>query len=59
MKEHLDGYDGHSLRAHAFFPEELDELGLFDLDPADPASINRIKDEAPDIRQNAKPVSFL
>ena len=59
LKENLLGYDGHSLRAHAFFPEELEEAGLGDIDPDNPDSINRIVDEASMIRQNAKPVSFL
>lgn len=47
----------HSLRAYAFFKEEIEEL-LGPLDPTDPASINRIKDEAKDYRQLAKPISF-
>ena len=59
LKENLEGFDSHSLRCHAFFPDELAERGLGDLDSNDPASINRIKDEASDLRQNAKPVSFL
>lgn len=47
------GMDGHSLRALAFFPEELPEL-----DKSDPEQVNRIKDEYPAIRQKAKAPSF-
>ena len=59
LKENLLGFDGHSLRALAFFPDELEEAGLGDIDHDDPDSVNRIKNEASDLRQNAKPVSFL
>ena len=59
LKEVLGGFDGHSLRALAFFPEELAELGLGDLDFDDPESVNRIQTEAESIRSNAKPISFL
>ena len=48
----------HSLRAAAFFKEELEERGIF-IDINDAASVNRIKEEAKDLRQNAKPISFL
>jgi DNA polymerase-1 len=58
LDELINGYDGHSLRAYAFFKEELEERGLV-LDPTDPQSINRIQQEAKDLRQNAKPISFL
>lgn len=57
-KEFLQGFDGHALRCHAFFPEELEDLGLF-LNPEDPKSINRIKEEASTLRDKSKPVSFL
>jgi DNA polymerase-1 len=58
LKEFSDGYDGHSLRCSVFFKEELEERGLF-LDPTDPSSINRIKEEASDLRDDSKPISFL
>jgi len=58
LDELVNGYDGHSLRAYAFFKDELEERGLM-LDPTDPQSINRIQHEAKDLRQNAKPISFL
>jgi DNA polymerase-1 len=57
-KEFLEGYDGHSLRCFAFFPEELQNIGL-DLDPTDPNSINRIQTEAKELRNKSKPISFL
>lgn len=57
-KEFLQDFDGHSLRCHAFFPEELEEIGLI-LDPSDPKSINRIKSEADALRNKSKPISFL
>lgn len=57
-KEFLQDFDGHSLRCNAFFPEELEALGLV-LDPNEPKSINRIKDEAEALRNKSKPISFL
>jgi len=56
--EFLQGFDGHSLRAYAFFKEEIDEALGEELDPTDPASINRIKDELPKIRGKSKSPSF-
>ena len=56
--EFLQGFDGHSLRAYAFFKEEIDEALGEELDPTDPASINRIKDELPEIRAKSKSPSF-
>ena len=58
QKEFLEGYDGHSLRAYAFFKEEIDEALGEELDIDDPASINRIKEELPDIRAKSKSPSF-
>lgn len=58
-KEFTRGFDGHSLRCHAFFGDELKEHLDMDLDPEDPESINRIQDEAPYWRQASKPVGFL
>jgi len=41
----------------AMFREELEERGLF-IDMNDPKSINRIKDEAPDLRNGSKKFTF-
>ena len=53
-KEFLEGFDGHSVRALAFFPDDLP-----DLDPEDVEQVNSIERDYPEIRQNAKPISFL
>lgn len=57
--ELLKGLDGHSVRTYAFFPDELEELGLGDLDPSEASSINRIQTEAKELRQASKPIGFL
>ena len=57
-KEFLEGYDGHSLRAYSFFKDEIDEMLGEELDVNDPRSINRIKDECPNIRAKSKSPSF-
>ena len=57
-KEFLEGFDGHSLRAYAFFKDEVDELLGEELDPSSPESINRIKHELPEIRGKSKSPSF-
>ena len=44
----------HSLRAYAFFKDEIDEMLGEELDVTDPKSINRIKEECPDIRAKSK-----
>lgn len=44
---------GHSLRALAFFPEELPEIDINDVD-----AVNSIKKDFPEIRQKAKAPSF-
>jgi DNA polymerase-1 len=41
----------------AMFREELEERGIF-IDMEDPVSINRIKDEAPDLRNGSKRYTF-
>ncbi len=48
----------HSLRAYAFFKDEIDEALGESLDVTDPKSINRIKDELPEIRAKSKSPSF-
>ena len=55
--EFTDNVDGHAMRASAFFKEELEERGVF-VDMSDPKSINRVKEEAPDLRNMAKGPSF-
>lgn len=55
--EFTKGVDGHSMRAAAFFKEELEERDIF-IDMQDAYSINRVKDEAPDIRGLSKGPSF-
>ncbi len=57
IKEFAQGFDGHSLRAYAFFRKNIHpELQQFD--PDDPDSINRIKAEYPVFRGEAKAPSF-
>lgn len=51
--EFSKGIDGHSLRALAFFPEELPEVNMEDVE-----EVNQIKKDYPDIRQRAKAPSF-
>lgn len=56
-KEFSQGFDGHSLRAHAFYsPRIHPELRKYD--PNDPVSINLIATEHPKWRQDAKTPSF-
>ena len=49
-----DGYDGHSLRAHAYYGEEMP-----DIDPNSVASINSISKLYPNQRQDSKTPTFL
>lgn len=58
LKEVMDGYEGHSLRASFYFKDELEDRGIF-IDPEDKDSVNRVKDEAGDLRQKSKGVTFL
>ena len=51
--EFSKGLCGHALRALAFFPEELPELDMNDVD-----GVNSIKTLYPEIRQKAKAPSF-
>ena len=48
-----DGYDGHCLRAHAYFSEQMP-----DIDPLSVDSINSIEDKYPDLRQMSKAPTF-
>jgi DNA polymerase-1 len=57
LRVFTDGIDGHSLNAYAYFKDKLEERGIIiDIDSA--KSINRIKTEAPDLRQLGKSVTF-
>ena len=49
-----DGYDGHCLRAHAYFGQYMP-----DIDPNSVESINSIEDKYPDFRQDSKAPTFL
>jgi len=52
LKVYTDGYDGHCLRAFAYFPDRLPGI----IDTVD--SINSIKKKFPDIRQLSKTPTF-
>lgn len=52
LKVYTDGYDGHSLRAFAYFPERLP--GIVDT----VESINSISKLFPDVRQDSKSPTF-
>lgn len=54
LKVYTDGYDGHSLRAHAYFGEEMP-----DIDPNSVESINSIQDKYGSYRQDSKVPTFL
>jgi len=58
LKEVLDGYEGHSLRASVYFKDELEERGIF-INPDDKESVNRVQNEAADLRQKSKSITFL
>ncbi|QIG68799.1 DNA polymerase I protein [Rhizobium phage RHph_Y2_6] len=53
LKVYTDGYDGHCLRAHAYFGDRMP-----DIDPSSVESINSIKDKYPAERQNSKVPTF-
>lgn len=53
LKVYTDGYDGHCLRAYAYFPEEMP-----DIDPNDVASINSIEKLHKTLRQDSKAPTF-
>lgn len=48
----IDGYDGHSLRAYSYFPDDLNGV----LNSVD--GINSIEDDYPDLRQASKGPTF-
>ena len=53
LKVYTDKFEGHCLRAFTYFPERLPGV----VDTVD--SINSIKGDFPDVRQDSKPVTFL
>jgi DNA polymerase-1 len=51
------GIDGHCLNAYAYFKDECKARG-YEYDIEDPSSINKLKKECPDLRQDSKPYTF-
>jgi DNA polymerase-1 len=58
LKIYLDGFDGHSLRAAAYFKDELEAEGIF-IDMADPDSVNQLKKTDHPFRKDSKAPTFL
>jgi DNA polymerase I len=54
IKVYTDGFDGHSLRAHSYFGDQMP-----DIDPSSVQSINSIKKLYPGFRQESKTPTFL
>lgn len=54
LKVYTDGYDGHCLRAYAYFSEQMPNI-----DPNSVSSINSIADLYPEWRQKSKNPTFL
>lgn len=54
LKVYTDGFDGHCLRAHSYFGDQMSN----NINPEDPASINSIKDMYPQLRQDSKMPTF-
>jgi DNA polymerase-1 len=53
LKVYIDGYDGHSLRAYAYFGDNMP-----DIDPNSVESINSIQDRYKPYRQDSKAPTF-
>lgn len=53
LKVYTDGYDGHCLRAQAYFGDQMP-----DIDPDSVVSINSIEKKYPELRQNSKIPTF-
>ena len=53
IKVYTDGFDGHSMRAHRYFADQMP-----DIDPEDVNSVNSIADKYPELRQKSKPPTF-
>lgn len=61
LKIYTDGYDGHCLRAFAYFGSQMSDIGLaLDQNPSSdhPAIINSIETKYPDFRQDSKSPTF-
>lgn len=54
LKVYTDGYDGHSLRAYAYFTDQMP-----DIDPSSVESINSIQEKYKPLRQESKVPTFL
>lgn len=54
IKVYTDGYDGHSLRAHSYFGDQMP-----DIDPGSVDSINSIGARYKSLRQDSKTPTFL
>jgi len=54
LKVYLDGFDSHSLRAHAYFSDQMP-----DIDPTTVSGINSIKKKYPELRDSSKGPTFL
>lgn len=52
------GFDGHALRAAAYFKDALETEGVF-IDMADPKSVNQLKKNNHPLRQESKAPTFL
>jgi DNA polymerase-1 len=53
LKVYIDGYDGHCLRAYAYFGDQMP-----DIDPTSVDSINSIAKKYPELRQESKAPTF-
>ena len=53
VKVYTQGFDGHSLRARFYYPDDLGHL-----DSSDPKEVNTIADIRPDLRQESKAPTF-
>ena len=53
LKVYIDGYDGHCLRAYAYFQDQMP-----DIDPTSVESINSIAKKYPELRQESKAPTF-
>src|SRR5690606_27208958 len=53
LKVYIDGFDGHCLRAYAYFGDQMP-----DIDPSSVESINSIETKYPELRQKSKTPTF-
>lgn len=52
LKVYTDGFDGHSLRAYYYYPDQIPRMEVT------PENINKIAADFPDLRQASKPITF-